>query len=129
MTLLHDAYTALLSGLTHKTGNEIHWHDEDGYPITVEPIDVDAETYVVRHYRESNGDLYWEGRYQKKQLHGKSTGWHPNGQKYWEEGYRQGQLHESIEWGEDGTLMCELYYINGYWVTPEKLGKHNDTTT
>jgi len=62
MTLLHDAYTALLAGLTHRTGNEIHWHDEDGNPITVEPVDVESCICRVRSYYE-DGSLCWEKDY------------------------------------------------------------------
>jgi hypothetical protein len=40
MSILHDAYIALLSGLTYRTGNEIYWYDEYNNPITIEPIDI-----------------------------------------------------------------------------------------
>jgi len=92
MTLLHDAYTALLSGLTHRTGNEIHWYDNNGCPITVEPIDVQAGSYVVRRYREDGG-LNYEERYLQNQLHGKSTYWYCKGQKQYELNYHHSQRH------------------------------------
>jgi len=107
MTLLHDAYTALLDGLTHKTGNEIHWYDEHGNSITVEPVDVEQERYVVRYYRKG-GSLDLEENYQQEQLHGKSIVWHLNG---------------NLEW-----RLCEQYYINGNKVTYEEWEQHNDAT-
>ena len=63
MTLLHDAYTAWLAGITTKTGNEIHWEDEDGNPITIEPVDVSKEKYILRGYY-SSGNKWWEEEYQ-----------------------------------------------------------------
>jgi len=111
MTLLHDAYTALLSGLTHRTGNEIHWHDENGHPITVEPVDVEVGSYVVKYYRE-DGNLYWEIHYLQDQRHGKSIGWYENGQLQWETGYHQGQMHgKDIKWYTNGQLYWEINYI------------------
>jgi hypothetical protein len=52
MNLLYDAYVALLSGITYKTGNEIHWHDKIGNPITLEPIDIKKKRYIVRYYKD-----------------------------------------------------------------------------
>jgi hypothetical protein len=119
MTLLHDAYVALLSGLTTKTNNEIHWQDEDGNPITVEPIDVAECKYVVRHYYE-NGQKNWETDYYQDQRHGKDIGWHKNGQVYWESDYYQGQLHgKDIGWHKNGQKYWEEYYHQG-----QRHGKH-----
>ena len=67
MTILHDVYVALLSGLAYKTGNEIHWVDERNSPVTVEPIDTEECRYVVRRYY-SNGSKSWEREYQNGQL-------------------------------------------------------------
>ena len=91
MTLLHDAYTALLAGLTYKTNNEIHWEDERGRPITVEPIDMEQCKYIVRRYWE-NGQKRWEDECQNGLPHGKYIGWHENGQKHWESEYQNGKL-------------------------------------
>jgi hypothetical protein len=52
MNLLQEALITLLSGLTHTTGKEIHWEDEDGDPITVEPVDIEKSKYIVRYYWE-----------------------------------------------------------------------------
>jgi len=152
MTLLHDAYTALLSGLTHRTGNEIHWHDGDGCPITVEPIDVDSDSYIVRRYRESgslnsevhychnqrhgkdtvrhkNGQLMWEKNYHRGQIHGKSVCWNPNGQKNWEEDWYKGKRHgKHMWWNNDGSLFEEKYYIYDCQVIPEEWKQHNEPT-
>jgi antitoxin component YwqK of YwqJK toxin-antitoxin module len=113
MTPLHDAYVALLSGLTTKTNNEIHWQDEDGNPITVEPIDVAECKYVVRYYY-TNGQKEWETNYYQGQLHGKSIGWYKNGQKEWETNYHQGQLHgKDIGWYKNGQKSWEMDYHQG----------------
>jgi len=54
MSLLDDAYMAYLAGITAKTGNEIHWVDENGTPITVEPIRLKTKRYTVRYYSEKS---------------------------------------------------------------------------
>jgi antitoxin component YwqK of YwqJK toxin-antitoxin module len=113
MTLLHDAYVALLSGLTHKTGNEIHWEDECGNPITVEQISVAECKYVVRYYYD-NGQVEKEIIYHQDQLHGKYIRWYKNGQKYWEIDYHQDQLHgKVIRWYKNGQRYWEGYYEHG----------------
>ena len=68
MSLLHDAYTALLSGLTTKTGNEIHWQDERGLPITIEVLDISLEWYVINWHNTklSMREEYKEGRLIKR---------------------------------------------------------------
>jgi antitoxin component YwqK of YwqJK toxin-antitoxin module len=110
MTLLHDAYVAWMSGLTHKTGNEIHWEDEDGNPITVEPIDVSECKYAVRYYYD-NGQIGMEINYYQDQRHGKTIGWHKNGQVYWEADYYQDQRHgKSIGWWKSGKKKWEEDY-------------------
>jgi len=153
MTLLHDAYTALLSGLTHRTGKEINWHDRDGNPITVEPVDVERDRYVVRYYDENgvlwnqahylqdqlhgkrtewyeNGQLQWDTDFVNGKLHGKDIGWYDNGQLQLEKHYNHNQLHgKCIWWNKDGTLICENYYINSYIVNPEEWERHNEPTT
>ena len=113
MTLLHDAYTAWLSGITTKTGNEIHWQDEKGYPITIEPVDVSKGKYIVRHYY-SNGNKYLEEEYQNEKLHGKCFGWYISRNKSWEQEYQNGQPHgKSIDWYESGNKYREDEYQNG----------------
>ena len=113
MTLLHDAYTAWLSGLTHKTGNEIHWENKYGNPITVELIDAEQEKYIVRDYWE-NGNVMWEEEYQNSQPHGKNIGWHYNGNKLWEVEYQNGQPHgKNIGWHDNGNKQWEGEYQNG----------------
>jgi len=153
MTLLHDAYTALIAGLTHKDGNEIHWQDSRGRPITVEPINVEQDSYIVRCYREG-GSLYSEAHYRQgqrhgkrivwyskgqkefevdynqDQIHGKFHGWHCNGKKWWERDYYQGKLHgKHLRWSVDGTWRDKEYYIYGLKVTQKKWRQFNDITT
>ena len=91
MTLLHDAYTALLSGLTHKTGNEIHWQDNNKNQITIEPINIEKGKYIIRYYDE-NGKLYLEIGYKNGKLHGKYKFWYNNGNPNFEEMYQNGKL-------------------------------------
>jgi len=153
MTLLHDAYTALLSGLTHRTGNEIHWHDKHGCPITVEPVDVERESYLVRRYNDDgilcgeegysqgkihgkrislylNGQKCWEADYHQGQLHGKCMGWYENGQLNWKINYIQDQRHGlSMGWYKNGNCRNEKYYINGRSVTREEWNGYNESTT
>jgi len=113
MTLLHDAYIALLSGLTYKTGDEIHWHDENVDPITVELFDVEAYRYIVRRYREDDS-LCIEKNYLKDQLHGKSIGWYDNGELHWEADYAKGKLHGKYRWWDpNGQLKWEKDCLNG----------------
>jgi antitoxin component YwqK of YwqJK toxin-antitoxin module len=113
MTLLHDAYVAWLSGLTTKTNNEIHWQDEQGGPITIEPIDVAECKYVVRYYYD-NGQVEREINYHQGRLHGKEIGWCENGQKSWEANYHQGQQHgKSIGWYKNGQKEREEDYHKG----------------
>ena len=113
MTLLHDAYTALLSGLTTKTGNEIHWQDERGFPITIEPVDISKEKYIVRYYHE-NGNKKQEREYQNGQIHGKCIGWYKNGNKWWEDEYQNGKRHGKYTcWYENGNKIWEEEYQNG----------------
>jgi antitoxin component YwqK of YwqJK toxin-antitoxin module len=113
MNLLREAFTALLSGLTHKTGNEIHWEDEDGDPITVEPVDIEKGKYIVRYYWK-NGNKCWERECQNGQRHGKSFGWYENGNKYWEREYQNGQRHgKDTGWDKNGNKYWGAEYQNG----------------
>ena len=113
MSILHDAYTALLAGITTKTGNEIHWEDKYGNPITVELVDLETEAYTVRYYYK-NGQKCWEINYQNDQLHGKHIGWYKSGQKRSEIDYHQGQPHgKYIWWYENGQKQWEYEYQNG----------------
>ena len=113
MSLLHDAYTALLSGLTTKTGNEIHWENEVGQAVTIEPIDIKKQIYIIRRYYP-NGNKIWEAYYQNEEFHGKSIGWHENGNKRYEVEFQNGQSHgKYINWDESGNKIWEALYQNG----------------
>jgi antitoxin component YwqK of YwqJK toxin-antitoxin module len=113
MTLLHDAYVAWMSGLTHKTGNEIHWEDEYGRPITVEPISIAECKYIVRYYY-GNGQVGCEINCHQGLRHGKDIRWHENGQKEWEIDYHQGKPHgKSIMWYKNGQRHWETDYNQG----------------
>jgi antitoxin component YwqK of YwqJK toxin-antitoxin module len=113
MNLLHDAYTALLSGLTYKTGNEIHWNDENGNLITVEPIDIKKCRYIVRYYYP-NRQVEHKIEYQNDKRHGKGVGRYKNGEKSFEYEYQSGKPHgKYIGWYENGNKEYEYEYQNG----------------
>jgi antitoxin component YwqK of YwqJK toxin-antitoxin module len=113
MNLLHNAYTALLSGLTYKTGNEIHWKSEYGSPITVEPVDIEKCKYIVRYYY-LNGQVEYEIEYQNGKRHGKTIRWYEDGKKKYENKYQNGRLHgKFIGWHENGNKRYEYEYQNG----------------
>jgi antitoxin component YwqK of YwqJK toxin-antitoxin module len=113
MTLLHDAYVAWMSGLTHKTGNEIHWEDEYGRPITVEPISIAECKYIVRYYY-GNGQVECEINCHQGLRHGKYIMWYDNGQKECETYYYQGKLHgKYIRWRDNGQRHWETDYNQG----------------
>jgi len=117
--ILHDAYAALLAGVTYRTGNEIHWYDENGHQITVEPVDVERESYKIRYYRRDGG-LKYETDYLQGKIHGKSVAWYIHGQKYWEADYCQGKLHgKNISWHTNGQIRLEEYYCQN-----QRHGKH-----
>jgi antitoxin component YwqK of YwqJK toxin-antitoxin module len=113
MALLHDAYTALLAGLTCKTGSEIYWQDKYGIPITIKLIDIKQERYIIRYYHR-NGQKYWESEYQNGQLHGKYIRWYRNGQKHWEKEWQDGQQHgKTTCWYKNGRKYSEEEWEHG----------------
>lgn len=114
MKILHDAMTAWLSGLTTKTGNEIHWVDRFNCPITVEVINPEEEeTYIVRYYYE-NGKLDSEASFYKNMLHGLCRCYYKNGKLEGESNFCEGRPNGLWRWyNEDGQLDYEENYING----------------
>ncbi len=138
MTLLRDAMTAYLSGLTtKKTDKEIWWENKRGEKITVELVDADLEKYIVRHYHE-NGNLMFEDNFIKDLLCGVGKMCDINGNTeleyecydgkfhgfyrcYWCDGnirtellYKNGLLHGLCKYyNEDGILTNTIKYING----------------
>lgn len=122
MSLLHDAYIGLLSGLTYKTKNEIHWYSEYKEPITVEPTNIINDEYIVRYYY--NDKKCCEIGYCKNKLHGKYISWYLNGQKRLETSYQNGKCHGKSEWwSDDGHLISKIEYRNGLPVFPVVNGK------
>jgi len=71
MTLLHDAYTAYLAGLTTEIKAGILWKDEHGINVVIKIIDAKKETYRVRYYHK-NGTVVNEKHYKGNFLHGQS---------------------------------------------------------
>jgi hypothetical protein len=136
MTILHNAYTALLAGLTTKTRNEIHWQDEYGNPITIEPLDVEIGTYIIKY---TDGTKYWylNGQYHRKngpaiEYSDGTKYWYLNGRRHREDGpaveysdgtkywYLDGKLHR-----EDGPAIeypngAKYWYLNGQKLTKEE---------
>ena len=113
MNYLEEAFAALLECQTTKTGNEINWEDQNGNPITVEPIDIATEKYIVRLYYES-GQLWLEKEYKNDKRHGISKNWYENGQLLYEYKYKNGLRHGiSKNWYENGQLKWEEEYQNG----------------
>ncbi len=114
MTVLHDAMTAYLSGLTAKKNKkEIWWQDKNGYKITVELVDADLETYIVREYYD-NGKLWFEMNYCKDQLHGLLKCYNDNGNLAWEYNYLKSQRHGLCKhYYDNGNLRTQYNYNNG----------------
>lgn len=113
MSISHDAYAALLSGLTYKVGNEIYWYNEYNEPVTIEFIDTESNKYIVRRYY-SSGQKYCETEYKNGQRHGKIIGWYKSGQKHWEDEYQDGKRHgKAIRWCENGNKYYEVEYAKG----------------
>lgn len=129
MTLLHDAYVALLSGITTlDEKGHIKWV-RSGHKVTVEPVDVEAGSYVVRYYDRS-GRLWMQTHCLNDQPHGKRIIWHDNGQISMECNYHHGQLHGNYKsWREDGSVKWDVDYFNGYYHGREvHYSKNGDTT-
>jgi antitoxin component YwqK of YwqJK toxin-antitoxin module len=113
MTLLHDAYTALLAGLTHRTGKEIHWHNIHNQPITIEPIDVDTETYIVREYYH-NGNLKCEDKYINNQREGLVSVYYDTGELYFTWEFKNNKLVGNVKMYEkDGEQIPECEFDDG----------------
>jgi len=126
MTLLHDAYVALLSGLTtRKNEREIWWHNHNGLKVTVEPIDINTGIYVIRNYKKDGG-IYWERHYLHDQVHGRCREWYPSGCIWIEHHYQYNQLHgKTTRYHENGLFKTERYYIHGEEATQEQWERYN----
>jgi len=100
MSILHDALTALLSGITtYKTGTkEIWWKDDYGGDITIEVVDAETESYVEREYYP-NRQVRNEYHYHSGKLQGLCKGWYNNGQLWFRVNYRCGKRYGSYEYG------------------------------
>jgi len=115
VSLLHDAMTALLSGITtYKAGTkEILWQDKYNTDITIEVVDVKTESYIERKYY-NNGQLHYKDNYQNGKQHGLCKEWHDNEQLYYEGNYQNGKQHGLCKaWLDNGQLYYEENYRNG----------------
>jgi len=102
MSTLHDAYTALLSGLTYKKNGKIKWI-KNSHDIWITIIDVDKEEYYLEY---DNGDKHWFQKEQRHRLDGPAVEY-PNGDTLW---YRKGKLHRL------GGPAVNAYGHKEHWV-------------
>jgi len=122
MNFLHDAYVALLSGLTTMENGKIKWfkYDEN---ILITIIDPAKEKCYIEY---DNGDKSW---FQDNQLHredGPAIEW-ADGSMRW---YQNGILHRldgpAVVWTNGPTY----WYINGKHLTEEEFNRIiNEPTT
>jgi len=117
MSLLHDAYTALLSGLTYKENGKIRWANENNRDIWITIIDVNKEKYYVEYI--NNGDKYWYQNGLRHRVDGPSTEC-SNGYKEW---CQNGKLHRL-----DGPALelangSKGWYVNGNCLFEEEFNK------
>lgn len=111
--LLHNALAAYFSGITHKTGDEIHWYDEYNKPITIELIDAKDGRYIMRRYF-TDGTLASETEYRNDEPNGKCIKMYPSGRKYCSKEYKDGLLHgKLLFFGPGGLLWYGFKYENG----------------
>ena len=112
---LKKLLTERLSGIAKYKENtkEICTKNKYGRPITIEILDVDTETYIVRRYYD-NGKLWYQDKYQNGKLHGTCKRWHKNGKLRWEYEYQNGKEHGTWKgWYKDGQLWYQREYQNG----------------
>ena len=90
---LKKLLTEQLSGITQYKPNtkEIYTKDIYGNPITVEILDANTETYIVREYYDS-GQLRLQYEYQNGKPHGTWKYWYSNGQLWHQLEYQNGVL-------------------------------------
>ncbi len=104
--------TAYLSGLTTtKNEKEIWWQDGFGDKITVELVDADLETYIVRRYSEHNYTLLYEVNFKKDQRHGPSKSYYGDGNLWIENNYLRDKRHGLCkEYSKNGRVFAEYNY-------------------
>ena len=112
---LQKLLTELFSGIAQYKPNtkEIYTKDIYGRPITVEILDVDNESYIVRSYHD-NGKLWYQEEYQNGKRHGTSKYWDNKGQLRWQEEYQNGKEHGICKgWRKNGQLWYQQEFQNG----------------
>lgn len=113
MSLLQEAMMAFISGLTTKKGNEIKWQNATGLDITIEPINIEQEEYIIRRYYD-NGNKHFETAYRGDKKHGKSLCWDEKGQKVFEMSHIDDKKHGTLErWDNKGIRIERREYNNG----------------
>jgi hypothetical protein len=111
MNILHNAYVALVSGLTACNPNnlkEILWKDHIGVNVSIRVINLEDRTYRIKY---DNGDKEW---YKDDKLHredGPAIELADGGSEW----YLNGQLHR-----EDGPAI-EYADGNKTWYLNDKL--------
>lgn len=114
MSLLDDVYTAYLAGLTEKTGNEIHWVDEVGIPITVESLRLKTKRYTVRYYDKESKKIIKKVVFQDDAICSETYYSHRM-TEYAQ--YKNGLLHgRRIIRYEDGRKTIRQLYKNGVMI-------------
>ena len=90
---LKKLLTEQLSGIAqYKEGTkEIYTKDKYEHPITVEILDANTESYIVRSYYDNVQPRYQE-EYLNGKLHGTCKGWHEDGQLEYQKEYLNGEL-------------------------------------
>ena len=110
MTILHDALTALLAGITQYKPNtkEIEWEDKYGYPCTIESLG--DEKYVVRYYY-ANDNLLWEIPYRAGLREGVEKIYYTNDNLWREIPFKAG-LKDGMErrYDKNGNITRQTLY-------------------
>lgn len=112
MSLLTDAYAALLAGLTNKDGELINW-ERDNKPVQIEVVDLDNEEYIV-HKKYHNGKASLAEGFKGDLPHGDHISYFSDGvlSKIFQ--YKDGQLDGVAKsFYYDGSVKREAHYREG----------------
>lgn len=123
--------------LKKKTDSEFWFEGLAGTPCTIEPIDINKQSFIYRRYFDSgaiyleaycvgmkyhgvyrefyeNGGMEKYAVYVQDKLEGEVCGWFPNGQIAYIENYKNDKLHgKYFEWVDDGKWVADWTFENG----------------
>lgn len=112
MSLLTDAYAALLAGLTDKDGDLINW-ERDKKPVQIQIIDLDQEEYVVSK-KYHNGKIAFSEGFKGDTPHGEHISYFSDGAlariSQYKDGLKDG-VSKSFYY--DGTVKREAHHKAG----------------